>query len=231
MSCLSTIHSEPTFHGTVEELFGRKMQLKRNQFVLLNSYPFPAVFYIVKGMVRMGAYLEKGGETTYCLLPEDHVFLAGMPTESHWINFAQSCTDVVNLRIYQQDQLKSFNGKDHPCSLDMVALQQKHISCMERQMQMLSCQNIHHKLAHFVLFLADLYGYRRQGVTYVPHSFTHLEIGKVLSLSRQSVTQTLRQLQKQGYIQYCRKKFVIPDYEKFQKIVKSKSEATALREG
>ncbi len=221
MSCLSTSYREPAFSGSVPKPSGRKMQLKRDQFVLLSSYPFPAVFYIVKGMVRMGGYLEKGGETTYCLLAEDHIFLAGMPAESQWVNFAQACTDELELRIFQQHQTKTFNSKDHPYALDMAALQQKHISCMERQMQMLSCQNIHHKLAHFVLFLAELYGYRRQGVTYVPHTFTHLEIGKILSLSRQSVTQTLRQLQKQGYLHYRRKKFVIPDYEELSTFIRT----------
>jgi CRP-like cAMP-binding protein len=220
MSSLSTLCSESDFSEQVPELTGRKMHMKKNQLILINSYPFPAMFYIVKGMVRIGGYLEQESETTYCLLPEDHIFTARTHAESRWSNFAQACTDEVELRVYQEHQLKPYLHQDRPYALDLADLHQKYISSMERHAQMLACTHIHQKLTLFVLFLAELYGYRRQGITYVPHSFTHQEIGRILNISRQTITQTLRQLQGDGLLDYHRGRFVVSDYENLGEYVK-----------
>lgn len=218
MSCLSTPYYETSITGSVKVASGRPIYLKRNELILLKSYPFKAVFYIEKGMMRVGGYSGQGKDTTYCLLPEDHIFFSSVHTDSKFVNFAQACTSEVQLRVYQESQIQDTADKDAVFQQDLMSLYKSYIRSTERQLLMLSCSDIRQRIAIFVLFLAELNGYRRQGVTYIAHPFTHSEIGNILNISRQTITQNLRDLQAEGYLHYHRGKFVIPDYEKFQRL-------------
>lgn len=222
MSCLSTSYRETGFSVQASSANGRPLHLKRNQLVLLKNYPYPAVFYIERGMVIIGGSLAHDKETIHCLLPEDHIFFSSVNAEDNRVNFAQACTDEVQLRVYQESQIQTAASRDNRCQQELLAYYQKYIKSMERQIQLLSSPNIHRKIAQLVLFLADHYGYRRNGVTYIPHTFTHSEIGRILGISRQTITQNLRELQALDFLNYHHREFIIDDYEKFQKIVNSK---------
>ncbi|MDF9797120.1 CRP/FNR family cyclic AMP-dependent transcriptional regulator [Catalinimonas alkaloidigena] len=202
----------------ISAMQGKLQAFNKYDFIYLDSASSQKIYYLQEGLLRLGTYTETGKEVTFCLVQEGAVVGNFSLQAQQGRPFAQAYSEV-KLIAYAEWEIKSLFQSDLSSSFEVFKLMGEHLRTMEEQFKMLAYCDVHERIIRFVLYLADLYGYRHQRVTFIPHHFTHEDISRVIHTSRQTVTVSLRELQRQGYLSYRRGEFRIYRYEELMKLV------------
>lgn len=207
------IYQEQTFiPEAIAAMQGHLQEYDKYDFIYLNHVSAPKIYYVQDGLVRLGAYTETGKEVTFCLVQEGAIIGNFSLQDQVGRPFAQAFSDV-KLVAYSEWEIKTLFQTNVNTSFEIFKLMGEHLRTMEEHFKMLAYCDVHQRIIRFILYLADLYGYRHQRVTFIPHQFTHEDISQVIHTSRQTVTVSLRELQREGYLTYRRGEFRIYRYE------------------
>jgi CRP-like cAMP-binding protein len=202
---------DPFAPDVLSALQGQQQRFDKYDFIYLNPASEQKLYFVREGLVRLGNYTEDGKELTYSLVGEGAI-LGSFSQQQQGRPFAQAFSDVALLALSAWE-IKMLFQRDSRSAFEIFKLMGEQLHAMEKQFKMLAYCDVHQRIMHFILYLADLYGYRHQQVTFIPHTFTHEDISQVIHTSRQTVTVTLRELQKQGYLTYRRGEFRIYRYD------------------
>ncbi|WKN30830.1 Crp/Fnr family transcriptional regulator [Porifericola rhodea] len=212
------ITTTPTqFSELVSNLSGHLQHYNKYDFIYLSPANLQKLFYVNEGLVRLGTYTEDGKEVTFCLVQEGALIGSFSFQDHQGKLFAQAYSEL-SLLSFSEWEMRSMFQQNSKFTFELIKMMGDQLRTMEEQFKMLAYQDVPQRILKFILYLAELYGYRHQRVTYIPHSFTHEDISRVVHTSRQTVTVTLRELQQKGYLCYRRGEFQIFHYEELLKL-------------
>lgn len=188
--------------AVLHQMSGQVRRWNKHHFIYLNQAPEPKLYYVRSGLVRLGSYTEDGREITLCLLGEGTLFGDFCPQPGRH-EFAQAFTPV-ELGSYSSWHIQQLLEQDTAVVWQLLSQIEAQWHRMGDQFRIFHHEQARQRLLYLIYYLAEEYGYRQQGITYIPHSFTHADLARLIHLSRQTVTTLLSGLQRRGYLTYRR---------------------------
>jgi len=196
----------------LEVFFGKYTRLKYNKgTIILRAGDTPlGVFYLKKGYVRQYIVDESG--TTLML----HIFKPNSFFPITWVvndetnrYYLEAVTPVEILRA-PKEAVKKFLH-DHPAVVyDLARRLLLGISGLRRRMEYLVMDGAYKKTMLLLLYLAENLGEKDGTGVILPIPVTHREIAAWIGTTRETASLQVVILKKRGFIQYRRRRLVIP---------------------
>ncbi|HEX5448151.1 MAG TPA: Crp/Fnr family transcriptional regulator [Candidatus Saccharimonadales bacterium] len=155
------------------------------------------IYYIISGYIRIYNITSKGNERTLAILgPGESVPLI----QSNYARyFSDALTDVEAAYGSYEVIVERFLKDDDY----MEVVRQSGVKLMERmmeQMEALSSDSALEKVELALRFLAKHYGEEADGFSTIKFRLTHQELGNLVNLTRETVSNLLQKLEKKGLV-------------------------------
>jgi CRP-like cAMP-binding protein len=172
------------------------------------------LYILRQGLVDLFRLTSRGKRlVTRQILPGSVFGIMGLLGQSMQGNFAEAIEDSTICVITREDVVETL--KQHPdITLRLLEIVGRRLRLIEERLVEAVYSPVRVRLAHFLLTNAD-------SASGVLNNLTHEEIGDTIGAVRQTVTETLGLLRKQGLIQTKPKRIRIINRHGLEKIVKS----------
>lgn len=192
------------------------LDFKRDQFIYLQDETASHVYMIAKGRVKIGHYLEDGGEVISAILTEGEIFgELAMAGEDKRRDFAQAM-DNATICPLTTEQLKDLMYDNKELSFKILKLIGLRIMKLERRLELLVFKDARTRIVEFLKDTAAWKGVKVGFETMIPTKLTHKDIGSLTGTSRQTVTTILNELKEKNLINFNRKQILIRDLDKLE---------------
>jgi CRP/FNR family cyclic AMP-dependent transcriptional regulator len=173
------------------------------------------LYILRQGLVDLFRVTSSGKRlVTRQILPGSIFGIMGLLGQSTQGNFAEAAEDSTICVVTQDDVLETL--KQHPdVTLNLLEIVGKRLRLIEERLVETAYSPVRVRLAHFLLTNAD-------SASGTLSNLTHEEIGDAIGAVRQTVTETLGLLRKQGLVQTKLKQIRIINRHGLEEIVKSR---------
>jgi CRP-like cAMP-binding protein len=188
---------------------GRRKVLNRGQTLFSQGAKHDGIYLIESGRIRVFYTSPQGREIT---LAYWHVgnFVGGpevFGTGIHqWSGVASSNAAVVQL---PGKELRTLAGEIPNLAIGLIEGLTFKGKCYSTLAQMLGTRSITQRLAHLLLHLVELYGFKEAEGTLIAAAFTHADLAHMVGATRQWVTISLKRMQDRGVVRNRRSQIVI----------------------
>lgn len=189
------------------------IRLKKGEFLYLPQDDQPSLYFLKRGLIRIGHYTEDGKEVVVDILQPSEIFGEVFrehlpPAEAQPIReFAQSYADETYIcGIYTKDFEALLNVKP---SLGVTLLKNMNgrIHKLERKLESLAYKDVRLRVVELLVQLAE----PAETGYVIPHGLSHQDLADLAAASRQTVTKILTELKDKGLLDYNRKGFFLPN--------------------
>ena len=187
------------------------LSLRRKQVAYRPGDPSDSVFVLKSGRIKIGKITQDGREIILDLLKAGDVFgemafLEDAPRES----FAEALDDTDLLVIKKADLLRLIRHR--PAVTYRLA---KIIGCKrrkaEKNMENFLYKGVRERLAILILRLSDDYGIKDSRGKMLRIKITHQDLANLIGSSRETVSLTLGDFRREGFIEIKERKIIIKD--------------------
>lgn len=163
------------------------------------------LFRVVSGEVAVYMISVDGRRLLLDVLSEGDLFGYSMLTNNPAHTFAEAFTDC-EVEKYSRDDIQHLMSLEPQMMFDLIQTAVERAQLIEKRLEEVTFLPIHVRLARLLLELADTHG--KDGMVM---GFSHQLMADMLGVYRETVTQSLSQMKKDGIISLGRLRFNILD--------------------
>ena len=169
------------------------------------------VYFILKGKVRLGAFMGEDKDVIHDILTEGDMFNESALTNGTVKNEYALAMDDVTLAVVSKDLMTDIYVKFPEFNMFMMKAISEKIDEKQSRLESLVFKNSRTRIIEFLINQVHKKG-QRVGYEWVLRNFyTHQDIANLTSTSRQSVTTILNELREKNIIQFDRKRMLVRD--------------------
>lgn len=186
-------------------------EIRRRQVVYLPGDPGDAVYFVNGGRLKVSKVTRDGKELTLAYRVPGEIFgelclVEGGPREEMAEAMENALISVVDRTVFEQILVKE--GAMGARLVKVVARRRRDV---ENKIEQLIFKDVNAKLADLLLRLGDEYGTEDSRGTLVSLKITHQEMANLIGSTRETVSLTLSQFKKRGFIHSEGRKVIIAD--------------------
>lgn len=186
-------------------------ELKRRQVIYLPGDPGSTVYFINGGRVKLSKVTRDGREITLAYLGPGELFgelclFTGNPRQ-------EMAETVENCLITEVDRkvVETMLSANAEVLLSLFKVIISRRADVETKVEYLVFRDVSAKLAELLLNLGEQYGVEDQRGLLLGVKITHQEIANLIGSTRETVSLTLSQFKRKGYIKVDRRKVILID--------------------
>lgn len=179
---------------------------RKGQFIKTEDQPEDMIYFIKKGQVKIGRIDENGNETLRYILGKGHIFgeskLMG-DAQPEYFAKTQSETQICYISAEMMEKLM----QQYPrLNNSVTKVSWKKVSKLERRLNDLLYKDAKTRIVDFIKEHVKEYGILDEDGKYVSKTvFSHSDIAKLTSTSRQTVNNVISGYRKEGLLSYDRR--------------------------
>ncbi|MEO6951092.1 MAG: Crp/Fnr family transcriptional regulator [Polyangia bacterium] len=186
-------------------------EIRRRQVVYLPGDPGDAVYFVNGGRLKVSKVTRDGKELTLAYRVPGEIFgelclVDGGPREEMAEAMENALISVVDRVVFEQILVKE--GAMGARLVKVVARRRRDV---ENKIEQLIFKDVNAKLAELLLRLGDEYGTEDSRGTLVSLKITHQEMANLIGSTRETVSLTLSQFKKRGFIHSEGRKVIVAD--------------------
>lgn len=179
---------------------------RKGQFIKTEDQPDDLIFFIKKGQVKIGRVDENGNETLRYILGKGHIFgeskLMG-DSQPEYFAKTQSETQICYISA---DMMENLMQQYPRLNNSVTKVSWKKVSKLERRLNDLLYKDAKTRIIDFLKEHLKEYGISQEDGSYVSKTtFSHSDIAKLTSTSRQTVNNVISTYRKEGILSYDRR--------------------------
>lgn len=179
---------------------------RKGEFIKTEDQPEDMIYFIKKGQVKIGRVDEDGNETLRYILGKGHIFgeskLMG-DAQPQYFAKTQSETQICYISA---EMMESLMDKHPRLSNSVTKVSWKKVSKLERRLNDLLYKDAKTRIIDFLKEHLKEYGTLQADGNHVSRTvFSHSDIAKLTSTSRQTVNNVLSNYRKEGLLTYDRR--------------------------
>lgn len=196
------------FANGVQELFEESSRAKKypkNQIIFYQGDPLSSICLITKGYIKAYTILDSGDTRTLFLLGPGDIFPIAFSTSLDWDNynmryFYQSITDV-EIDMVDKEIFKTKVDNDPSVMSIYLTYMASTNQAIIHQLEMMKTKGAINKVAFLLPYLVSKLGEEIGKNTYQLNiKLSHQEIADLTGLTRETTTQQVKKLEKDGTI-------------------------------
>ncbi|MFC4597988.1 Crp/Fnr family transcriptional regulator [Cohnella hongkongensis] len=213
------LHKVPLFHDLTPQELERVEEITisrsaaRRATVFTEGSEKEAVFFIQNGLVKTYKTDENGHEQIVSFLKSGDMFPhTGFFNQNPYPATAEAIVDTRLLAI----PVRSFERlmMNHPAiTIKIMRVMGDKIRELQEKLQVLSGQDVKHRVLSFLLQLAEQHGDIQDNKITINLPMTHQEIANSIGTTRETINRLLNQFNKEELLQIERGRIVIIDLE------------------
>ena len=186
-------------------------EIRRRQVVYLPGDPGDAVYFVNGGRLKVSKVTRDGKELTLAYRVPGEIFgelclVEGGPREEMAEAMENALISVVDRTVFEQ-----ILGKEAQMGARLVKVVARRRRDVENKIEQLIFKDVNAKLAELLLRLGEEYGTEDSRGTLVSLKITHQEMANLIGSTRETVSLTLSQFKKRGFIHSEGRKVIIAD--------------------
>lgn len=187
----------------------------RYSFIYLPGEPSDTIYFLAKGMVKIGTHSGDGKEVIKALIHPLAMFgELGLVGESERQEFAQVLREDVHLYTLKVEDFQGLMRSNFELSNNVMQLFGNRLIKAENKLESLIFKDARTRIIEFIKDAVDKQGRRVGYEMLLKHSLTHQDIANITCTSRQTVTLVLNELKKSDLIYFNRGKILVRDMAK-----------------
>lgn len=187
----------------------------RYSFIYLPGDPSDTIYFLAKGMVKIGTHSGDGKEVIKALIHPLAMFgELGLVGESERQEFAQVLREDVHLYTLKVEDFQELMRSNFDLSNNVMQLFGNRLIKAENKLESLIFKDARTRIIEFIKDAVDKQGRRVGYEMLLKHSLTHQDIANITCTSRQTVTLVLNELKKSDLIYFNRGKILVRDMAK-----------------
>ncbi len=201
----------------LEDVVQRRKILHKGEFLFRNGDPFRGLIAIKSGMAKLVFHNEQGEEhIVQILLPGEILGFGAISKQKH--HCSALALDTLSYCELPAEQLHRICFRI-PTLLDEILRHASDAIGTQRTQTLYIKKPAEQRLAAFLVDLSHRYAYRGFSGDHFSIGFTRQELGNYLDLALATVSRTLKQFEKKGWLEVKGKWIRILDKEVLEKIV------------
>ncbi|MAT56895.1 MAG: Crp/Fnr family transcriptional regulator [Ignavibacteriae bacterium] len=224
MNSENLLNNIPLFEDISEETlnkivsYGNKIMFKKDSTILVESEEGTALFFIIKGKVKVTLQSKEGKEVILSLLKENDFF-----GEMALIDGTNRAATIVaceptELFIIKRDDFLNLLKTYPEISISLLQEISKRLRFADLMIKSLSLNDAEGKVAVVLNQYAFDYGKIKNGVVEIDKAPTQQDIAKMAGTSRETVNRVLGTFSKKGMIEIEGSIIRIMNYEEFTQL-------------
>jgi CRP-like cAMP-binding protein len=186
-------------------------EIRRRQVVYLPGDPGDSVYFVNGGRLKVSKVTRDGKELTLAYRVPGEIFgelclIEGGPREEMSEAMENSLISVVDRALF--DQILTKEGLISSRLVKVVAQRRREV---ENKIEQLIFKDVNAKLAELLLRLGDEYGIEDARGVLVSLKITHQEMANLIGSTRETVSLTLSQFKRRGFIHTEGRKVILAD--------------------
>jgi CRP/FNR family cyclic AMP-dependent transcriptional regulator len=199
--------AQSAYDTSIQRLFSdsRIKKFPKNQIVFYQGDPLNNICLITKGYIKAYTILDTGDTRTLFLLGPGDVFPIAFSTSLNWENediryFYQSLSDV-EMQLTESRTFKTNIDQDSKLMNIYLTYMAATNAAIINQLEMMKTKGAINKVAFLLPYLANKLGEKTGKNTYQLNlKLSHQEIADLTGLTRETTTQQVKKLEKDGAI-------------------------------
>ncbi|SDO24109.1 Crp-like helix-turn-helix domain-containing protein [Paenibacillus sp. yr247] len=210
-SVTSWLESLP-FHWHPLPQLGQKLVLKKHDFIFLENQPNDFVYLVLNGRIRLYITSLNGVEKTIAIIGKNGMIGENgiFDNDTSYNHSAITASKATLIRV-DRKKLEETLKSNFELTRQILLLVNLKMRIMSSQLLQLSSYSAIQRISHTLLQLVDTYGFRKGEKEIIGISFTHQELANLVSTSRVTTANTLKNLERSGVISKQNGKYVIED--------------------
>ncbi len=198
----------------------KKQHFNKGAFIYTPKQVVRKLFLVHEGIVKIGYYNNKDENVTKAILYKGDVFsLPRLMQKEASANYAEVISKEAQISTMSSTDFWSKIKDDVEFQYLILDALTQRITDLEKRWVWITSLPTKKRVIAFIVDMGFRDGQKIGFETLVLNPFTHAEVGQFIGTSRQTITTVMNQLQKENLIYYNRKKILIRDLKKLQKIV------------
>ncbi len=185
------------------------------KMIVLEESEGEQCFFVTKGSVKITRQGKKGREVILAILNAGDFFgeMSLLDGESRSANVI-TLEDTEVLTLNRQDFLIVL--KDYPqIAIQLLKEMAHRLRKSDRQIASLSLSAAEKRISLCILRIADEQGVIKKGAVSIPKAPIQQDIANMSGTSRETVSRTLKLLEKEDFVQRNGRELIIPDFNRF----------------
>ncbi|MBO3699972.1 Crp/Fnr family transcriptional regulator [Roseivirga sp. E12] len=181
---------------------------RKGQYIKTEDQPDDTIFFIKKGQVKIGGFDAEGNETLRYILGKGHIFgesrLMG-DSQPEYFAKTQSETQICYISA---DMMENLMEQYPKLNNSVTKVSWKKVSKLERRLNGLLYKDAKTRIIDFLKDHLREYGIEQGDGSFSSKTvFSHSDIAKLTSTSRQTVNNVISNYRKEGLLFYDRSEF------------------------
>lgn len=179
---------------------------RKGQFIKTEDQPEDMIYFIKKGQVKIGRIDEEGNETLRYILGKGHIFgESKLMGDAQPLYFAKTQSETQICYI-SSEMMESLMDKYPRLNNSVTKVSWKKVSKLERRLNDLLYKDAKTRIIDFLKEHLNEYGTLESDGNHVSKTvFSHSDIAKLTSTSRQTVNNVISNYRKEGLLSYDRR--------------------------
>ncbi|MGE6230249.1 Crp/Fnr family transcriptional regulator [Paenibacillus chitinolyticus] len=191
---------------------GQKLVLQKHAFIFFENQPNDFVYLVLNGRIRLYVTSPNGVEKTIAIIGKNGMIgengiFDNAASYNHSAIAASKATLIKIDRKKLEDTLKG----NFELTRQVLLWVNLKMRIMSSQLLQLSSYSATQRICHTLLQLVDTYGLKNGEKEFIGIGFTHQELANLVSTSRVTAANTLKNLELTGVISKQNGKYVIED--------------------
>ena len=171
--------------------------------------PENIIYFIKKGQVKIGHHNADGEEKLRYVLGKGHIFGESRIMGDEQSNYFAKTMSETQLCFIEADMMEKLLEKFPRLNNAVTKISWKKISKLERRLEDLLYKDARTRIIDFLKDYVRENGQEQQGYTVADNPFSHTDIARLTSTSRQTVNNVISLERKEGALKYDRQQMQI----------------------
>lgn len=194
---------------------------KKGDYIYFDSHHLNKLYFVKNGYIKIGYIDEEGNEIIKEIIKEGEIF-GQFALEKNNLNgeFARAYKGNVSLCAFSIEDFERLLTKKPNLAIKYSKQMGEKLRRAEFRLVNMLNKDVRSRLLAFYYNLIMIDGYDGAASTYSMENFlTHDDVAKLIGSARQTVTTFINQLEEEGLLKISRKKIVVTDAKKLQKLI------------
>ncbi len=174
--------------------------LKKGTVILGPEKPMKALFLLKKGTVRLYRSNAVGKQLTVDLLGDGNIF---GETSSFSLNddsvYAEAMSDVY-ICVIGKDQFEELISENPKLAIKFIEILSARLKEIYEMSENLALRSVKYRILSLLLKLSEKFGKRKNEWQTIDIKLTHYDIATMIGSTRETVSATISELKKAGYV-------------------------------
>jgi CRP/FNR family cyclic AMP-dependent transcriptional regulator len=188
---------------------------KKYDHIFLEDEPSDTIFFLTKGIIKLGSHSNDGREVIKNILHPHTMFgELGLVGEERRQGFAEVMNEPAECLLLRVQDFKKLMDKNHQLCFNVIYLVGGKLRKAESRLESLIFKDARARIIDFLKDSVEKRGRKVGFEMLLKHSLTQQDIANITGTSRQTVTSVLNDLRKSDLIYFNRRSILIRDMQK-----------------